>query len=148
MKAALVRERRRGVIGDLQEIWIRRRSRSDSTAIYASKRSHGRRTLKPTCGGTFCGWWSAHQRRAFACWFYLYLGTDPSERKLAFLLIRTQANAGSGRIVPLWSLSPSMREALRLDAYLKAHLKDLGLTRDPRDYDLTVRAINLNQVRR
>jgi hypothetical protein len=41
-----------------------------------------------------------------------------------------------------------MREALRLDAYLKAHLKDLGLTRDPRDYDLTVRAINLNQVRR
>jgi ATP-dependent Lon protease len=76
------------------------------------------------------------------------LGTDPSEHKLAFLLIQTQANAGSGRIVPVGSLSPAMREALRLaDAYLKAHLKDLGLTRDPRDYDLTVQAINLNQAR-
>lgn len=76
------------------------------------------------------------------------LGSDPGERKLAFFLLQTQANAGSGRIIPLGSLSPAMREALRLaDAYLKAHLKDLGLTRDPRDYDLTVQAINLNQAR-
>ncbi|MGI8554226.1 MAG: protease Lon-related BREX system protein BrxL [Dehalococcoidia bacterium] len=76
------------------------------------------------------------------------LGSDPSDRKLAFLQVQTQVNAGSGRIIPLGSLSPLMKEALRLaDAYLKAHINQLGITRNPRDYDFTVQAINLNQAR-
>jgi len=57
-------------------------------------------------------------------------------------------NPGSGRIVPLGNLSPIMREALKAaDAYLKAHMRDLGIDRDPKQYDLTVQAVNLNQAK-
>src|SRR5436190_24006133 len=46
------------------------------------------------------------------------------------------------------NLSPAMREALRAaDAYLKAHMRDLGIDRDPRQYDFTVQAVNLNQAK-
>ncbi len=76
------------------------------------------------------------------------IGTDPTERKLALFLLQTQLNPGSGRIVPLGSLSPVMKEALRAaDAYLKAHVRDLGIDRDLRQYDFTVQAINLNQAK-
>ncbi|MGI8549366.1 MAG: S16 family serine protease [Dehalococcoidia bacterium] len=50
--------------------------------------------------------------------------------------------------MPLGSLSPLMKEALRLaDASLKAHINQLGITGDQRDYDFTVQAINPNQAR-
>lgn len=76
------------------------------------------------------------------------VGTDPAERKLALFLIQTQVNPGSGRIIPLGHLSPVMKEALRAaDAYLKAHIHDLGIDRDPRQYDFTVQAVNLNQAK-
>ncbi|MGE5618442.1 MAG: protease Lon-related BREX system protein BrxL [Sphingomonadaceae bacterium] len=76
------------------------------------------------------------------------VGMDPSDRKLALYLIQTQVNPGSGRIVALGSLSPVMKEALKAaDAYLKAHIKDLGIDRDPRQYDFTVQAVNLNQAK-
>ncbi len=76
------------------------------------------------------------------------VGTDPSERKLALFLIQTQVNPGSGRIIPLGHLSPVMKEALRAaDAYLKAHIHDLGIDRDPRQSDFTVQAVNLNQAK-
>jgi ATP-dependent Lon protease len=76
------------------------------------------------------------------------VGTDPAERKLALFLIQTQVNPGSGRIVPLGHLSPAMKEALKAaDAYLKAHVRDLGIDRDPRQYDFTVQAVNLNQAK-
>src|SRR2546423_13675573 len=71
--------------------------------------------------------------------------TDP---KLALFLIQTQVNPGSGRIIPLGNLSPVMREALKVaDAYLKAHMRDLGIDRDPKQYDFTVQAVNLNQAK-
>jgi ATP-dependent Lon protease len=76
------------------------------------------------------------------------VGSDPTERKLALFLIQTQVNPGSGRIVPLGHLSPVMKEALKAaDAYLKAHIRDLGIDRDPRQYDFTVQAVNLNQAK-
>jgi ATP-dependent Lon protease len=76
------------------------------------------------------------------------VGSDPAERKLALFLIQTQVNPGSGRIVSLGNLSSSMREALKAaDAYLRAHVRDLGIDRDPDDYDFTVQAVNLNQAR-
>jgi ATP-dependent Lon protease len=76
------------------------------------------------------------------------IGNDPADRKLALFQIQTQVNPGSGRIVPLGQLSTLMREALRAaDAYLKAHVKDLGIDREPRQYDFTVQAVNLNQAR-
>ncbi len=76
------------------------------------------------------------------------VGLDPTERKLALFLIQTQVNPGSGRLIPLGHLSPIMREALKAaDAYLKAHMRDLGIDRDPRQYDFTVQAVNLNQAK-
>lgn len=76
------------------------------------------------------------------------IGTDPTDRKLALFLIQTQVNPGSGRIIPLGHLSSAMKEALKAaDAYLKAHIKDLGIDREPRQYDLTVQAVNLNQAK-
>lgn len=57
-------------------------------------------------------------------------------------------NPGSGRIILLGNLSPKMKEAVKTaDAYLKANLKNLGIDRDLRAYDLTIQAINLNQAR-
>ncbi len=76
------------------------------------------------------------------------IGNDPADHKLALFQIQTQVNAGSGRIIPLGQLSPVMREALKAaDAYLKAHVKDRGIDREPRQYDFTVQAVNLNQAR-
>jgi ATP-dependent Lon protease len=79
------------------------------------------------------------------------LGTDRSDasaRKLALFLIQTQMNPGSGRIIPLGSLSPVMKEALKVaHAYLLAHTKDLGIDRDPKQYDFSVQAVNLNQAK-
>jgi ATP-dependent Lon protease len=76
------------------------------------------------------------------------IGTDPADRKLALFLIQTQVNAGSGRVISIGQLSSVMREALKAaDAYLKAHIKDLGIDREPRQYDFTVQAVNLNQAK-
>lgn len=76
------------------------------------------------------------------------VGMDPSDRKLALFLIQTQINPGSGRVIALGNLSSTMREALKAaDAYLKAHIKDLGIDRDPKQYDFTVQAVNLNQAK-
>jgi ATP-dependent Lon protease len=76
------------------------------------------------------------------------IGWDPGERKLALFLIQTQVNPGSGRIIALGNMSPIMKEALRAaDAYLRAHMRDLGIDRDPRQYDFTIQAVNLNQAK-
>jgi ATP-dependent Lon protease len=79
------------------------------------------------------------------------IGLDASERgarKLALFLVQTQVNPGSGRIIPLGNLSPVMKEALKVaHAYLLAHIKDLGIDRDPRQYDFSVQAVNLNQAK-
>lgn len=76
------------------------------------------------------------------------IGADPSERRLALFLIQTQVNPGSGRIISLGNLSPVMKEALKAaDAYLKAHIHDLGIERDPEQYDFTVQTVNLNQAK-
>lgn len=76
------------------------------------------------------------------------VGTDPSDRKLALFLIQTQVNSGTGRIIPLGGLSAIMKEALKAaDAYLKAHIRDLGIDREPRQYDFTIQAVKLNQAK-
>jgi ATP-dependent Lon protease len=79
------------------------------------------------------------------------VGTDASERavrKLALFLIQTQVNPGSGRIIPLGNLSAVMKEALRVaHAYLLGHVRDLGISKDPRQYDFSVQAVNLNQAK-
>jgi ATP-dependent Lon protease len=76
------------------------------------------------------------------------IGTDASDNRLAMFLLQTQMNRGSGRIVPLGSLSSKMKEAIKTaDAYLKANLKNLGIDQDLKAYDFTVQAINLNQAK-
>lgn len=79
------------------------------------------------------------------------VGIDTSDRaakKLALFLIQTQVNPGSGRVIPLGNLSPVMKEALKVaHAYLLGHIKDLGIDRDPKSYDFSVQAVNLNQAK-
>lgn len=76
------------------------------------------------------------------------IGTDASDNRLALFLLQTQMNRGSGRIIPLGSLSSRMREAIKTaDAYLKANLKNLGIDYDLDAYDFTIQAINLNQAK-
>jgi ATP-dependent Lon protease len=76
------------------------------------------------------------------------IGTDASDNRLAFFLLQTQMNAGSGRIIPLGNLSSKMRDAIKTaDAYLKANLKNLGIDHDLNAYDFTVQTLNLNQAK-
>lgn len=76
------------------------------------------------------------------------IGTDANDNRLALFLLQTQMNMGSGRIIPLGSLSSKMKEAIKTaDAYLKANLRNLGITHDLKGYDFTIQAINLNQAK-
>jgi len=76
------------------------------------------------------------------------IGTDASDNRLALFLLQTQMNRGSGRIIPLGNLSSKMKEAIKTaDAYLKANLRNLGITLDIKSYDFNIQAINLNQVK-
>lgn len=75
------------------------------------------------------------------------IGTD-ADRRLALFLLQTQMNRGSGRVIPLGSLSAKMREAIRTaDAYLKANLKNLGIDHDLKAYDFSIQVINLNRAK-
>jgi ATP-dependent Lon protease len=76
------------------------------------------------------------------------IGSDVTDRRLALFLIQTQMNRGSGRVIPLGSLSTKMKEALKTaSAFLKANLKNLGVDHDLNAYDFTVQTINLNQAK-
>ncbi len=76
------------------------------------------------------------------------IGMDVADSRLALFLLQTQMNRGSGRMIPLGSLSPKMKEAIKTaDAYLKANLKSLGIDQDLNAYDFTIQAINLNQAK-
>jgi ATP-dependent Lon protease len=76
------------------------------------------------------------------------IGSDINENRLALFLLQTQMAQGSGRIVPLGSLSNKMREAVKTaNAYLKSNVRSLGITHDLKAYDFTVQAINLNQAK-
>lgn len=76
------------------------------------------------------------------------IGTDAGDQRLALFLLQAQSNPGSGRIIPLGSLSKNMREGIKTaDAYLRANLKNLGISRDLDSYDFSLQAINLSQAR-
>lgn len=76
------------------------------------------------------------------------IGTDASDSRLALFLIQAQANAGSGRIIPLGNLSKGMKEGVKTaEAYLLGNLKQFGITKDINSYDFTLQAINLNQAK-
>lgn len=76
------------------------------------------------------------------------IGTDATDNRLALFLLQTQMNMGSGRIIPLGSLSSKMKEAIKTaDAYLKANMRNLGITHDLKSYDFSIQAINLNQAK-
>ncbi len=76
------------------------------------------------------------------------IGSDAAEHRLALFLIQTQMNRGSGRIIPVGTLSTKMKDALKTaDAYVKANLKNLGIDHDLNAYDFTVQTINLNQAK-
>lgn len=76
------------------------------------------------------------------------IGMDAEDKKIALFLIQTQANKGSGRIIPLGSLSSRMKEAVKVaDAYLKANIKSFGIVKDLKSYDFSIQALNLNQAK-
>lgn len=76
------------------------------------------------------------------------IGRDSESGKLALFLLQVQLSAGSGRIIPLGNLSKTMKEAIKTaEAYLKANIKNLGITRDFKSYDFSVQAINLSQAK-
>jgi ATP-dependent Lon protease len=76
------------------------------------------------------------------------IGRDMETGKLALFLLQTQISAGSGRIIPLGNLSKTMKEGIKTaEAYLKANIKNLGITRDFKSYDFSIQAINLSQAK-
>ena len=76
------------------------------------------------------------------------IGRDTEGEKIALFLIQTQANKGSGRIIPLGNLSSRMKEAIKVaDAYLKANIKDFGIEKDLKSYDFSIQALNLSQAK-
>ena len=76
------------------------------------------------------------------------IGRDAEGEKIALFLIQTQANKGSGRIIPLGNLSSQMKEAIKVaDAYLKANIKDFGVGKDLKSYDFSIQALNLSQAK-
>ena len=76
------------------------------------------------------------------------IGRDTEGEKIALFLIQTQANKGSGRIIPLGNLSSQMKEAIKVaDAYLKANIKDFGIEKDLKSYDFSIQALNLSQAK-
>ena len=76
------------------------------------------------------------------------IGRDSETGKLALFLLQVQISAGSGRIIPLGNLSKTMKEAIKTaEAYLKANIKGLGITRDFKSYDFSIQAINLSQAK-
>lgn len=76
------------------------------------------------------------------------IGSDTSDNRLAMFLIQAQINSGSGRIIPLGNLSSKMKEAVKTaQAYLRANIKNLGISKDYNSYDYTLQAINLNQAK-
>jgi ATP-dependent Lon protease len=76
------------------------------------------------------------------------IGKDVATGKLALFRLEVQMTSGSGRIIPLGNLSQTMKEAIKTaDAYLKAHVKDLGITRDIKSYDYSIQAVNLSQAK-
>lgn len=76
------------------------------------------------------------------------IGRDAEGGKLALFLLQVQMNAGSGRIIPLGNLSRLMKEGIKTaEAYLRANLKNLGITRELNSYDFAIQAINLQQAK-
>ncbi|MBN2566263.1 MAG: ATP-dependent Lon protease, partial [Candidatus Eisenbacteria bacterium] len=76
------------------------------------------------------------------------IGKDVATGKLALFRLEVQMTSGSGRIIPLGNLSSTMKEAIKTaDAYLKAHVKDLGITKDVKSYDYSIQAVNLSQAK-
>ena len=76
------------------------------------------------------------------------IGRDSETGKLALFLLQVQISAGSGRIIPRGNLSKTMKEASKTaEAYLKANIKNLGITRDFKSYDFSIQAINLSQAK-
>jgi ATP-dependent Lon protease len=76
------------------------------------------------------------------------IGKDVETGKLALFRLEVQMTSGSGRIIPLGNLSKTMKEAIKTaDAYLKAHIKDLGITKDVKSYDYSIQAVNLSQAK-
>ena len=76
------------------------------------------------------------------------IGRDVETGKLALFLIQMQMTSGSGRIIPLGNLSKTMKEAIKTaEAYMKANIKQLGISKDFRSYDYSVQAVNLSQAK-
>ena len=76
------------------------------------------------------------------------IGMDAEDKKIVLFLIQTQANKGSGRIIPLGSLSTRMKEGIKVaDAYLKANIKKFGIEKDLKSYDFSIQALNLSQAK-
>lgn len=76
------------------------------------------------------------------------IGRDMDSGRLALFLLQVQLSSGSGRIIPLGNLSRTMKEAIKTaEAYLKANLKQLGISRDFNSYDFSLQAINLSQAK-
>jgi ATP-dependent Lon protease len=76
------------------------------------------------------------------------IGRDVDSGKLALFLLQTQIGPGSGRFITLGNLSKTMKEGIKTaEAYLKANIKNLGITRDFKSYDFSVQAINLSQAK-
>lgn len=72
------------------------------------------------------------------------VGSDHADGRLVIFRVEVQAMKGSGKLRIVGSPSRAVRDAIDMaDTYLKSEASRLGLTKNPRDYDLNVQCVNL-----
>jgi ATP-dependent Lon protease len=74
------------------------------------------------------------------------VGTDQADGRLAIFRVEVQALKGSGRLRMTGAPSRAIRDAIETaHAYLSSHAANLGLGKNPKEYDLHVQLVNLMQ---
>jgi ATP-dependent Lon protease len=74
------------------------------------------------------------------------VGTDQADGRLAIFRVEVQALKGNGRLRVTGAPSRAIRDAIETaHAYLTSHTQNLGLGKNPKDYDLHLQLVNLMQ---
>jgi len=74
------------------------------------------------------------------------IGTDPDQGRHAIFRVETQAMKGRGGTKITGAPSRAMKDAIKTAyTFLRGHSKELGISKDPNEYDFHVQIVNLMQ---